>query len=93
MLAGNQLTKLPEELQQCHELELVRLSLNQLSDIPRWLLEMPRLSWLAYSGNPVCASTTIDSATTFSWSSVQVIKQLGEGASGQVFEVLINDGM
>ena len=56
MLAGNRLTTLPVEMSACQNLELIRISANQLSEIPTWLFSLPRLSWLAYAGNPCCDS-------------------------------------
>ena len=52
-LAGNHLTTLPESMANCIELELVRLSANQLTIIPKWLLHLPKLAWLGFSGNTV----------------------------------------
>jgi hypothetical protein len=53
MLAGNKLTALPSELSNCKELELLRISANKLDHIPDWLLSMPKLTWLAFAGNPL----------------------------------------
>ncbi len=67
MLAGNRLHHLPEELVNCRQLELLRISANRLSALPLWLFELPRLSWLAYAGNPFCQAledaTLTDPAT------------------------------
>ena len=54
-LAGNLLTTLPAEMAKCTKLELLRIGANRFEALPEWLLSMPRLSWLGYSGNPVCA--------------------------------------
>jgi hypothetical protein len=54
-LAGNLLTTLPVEMAKCTKLELLRIGANRFEALPEWLLSMPRLSWLGYSGNPVCA--------------------------------------
>jgi serine/threonine protein kinase len=35
---------------------LLRIGANRFEALPEWLLGMPRLSWLGYSGNPVCAA-------------------------------------
>ncbi len=53
MLAGNQLTHLPESLADCHNLELLRIAANRFTHLPQWLLTLPSLTWLAYAGNPV----------------------------------------
>jgi len=54
-LSGNRLTALPAEMAACTKLELLRIGANCFESLPAWLLQMPRLSWLGYSGNPVCA--------------------------------------
>ncbi|WP_265942399.1 leucine-rich repeat-containing protein kinase family protein [Dechloromonas sp. A34] len=88
MLAGNRLQALPPELANCRRLELLRIAANQLSALPEWLFSLPRLSWLAYAGNPFCenvasAQTPIGSIT---WSQLQILHRLGEGASGVIHE-------
>jgi serine/threonine protein kinase len=91
MLAGNRLRSLPKSMTNCHSLELLRIAANQLEVFPEWLLSLPRLSWLAYSGNPFCdvfQGSQIDSAsdpTALSlvpWTHLDVGDVLGQGASG-----------
>lgn len=86
MLAGNRLTALPEELSSCKELELLRIAANQLPALPMWLLQMPCLSWLAYSGNPIAASAAepLLPPVDIPWSQLQLGEVLGQGASGVV---------
>lgn len=55
-LSGNLLSSLPAEMANCTKLELLRIGANRFEALPEWLLSMPRLSWLGYSGNPVCAA-------------------------------------
>ena len=55
-LSGNLLSTLPAEMAKCTKLELLRIGANRFEALPEWLLSMPRLSWLGYSGNPVCAA-------------------------------------
>lgn len=52
MLSGNLLESLPPEIANCHNLELIRLASNRLKDPPMALLKLPKLSWVAFSGNP-----------------------------------------
>lgn len=91
MLANNRLPNLPASLALCKQLELVRLSRNNLDEFPSWLFNMPRLSWLALSGNP--ASTPRDGGTTstisntISYSELIVGEVIGQGASGVVHRV------
>lgn len=88
MLAGNQLRSLPDEMAACQNLELIRLAANQLTELPSWLLTLPRLSWLAYSGNPFCESTssTHPSLAEIDWTDLTIHETLGEGASGNIFK-------
>lgn len=93
MLAGNRLRHLPSSLANCRGLELLRIAENNLSELPAWLLTLPRLSWLAYSGNPF--STSLESKALESssigeipWRSLQLGAQLGEGASGIIHSAI-----
>ena len=92
MLAGNQLQTLPETLANCRNLELIRLSANRLQALPGWLLDLPRLAWLAYSGNPCCAAETArrealarHSLPAFKEDDLCLSEILGEGASGVIY--------
>ncbi|MEM9264434.1 MAG: leucine-rich repeat-containing protein kinase family protein [Cyanobacteria bacterium P01_F01_bin.13] len=89
MLAGNQLQSLPEELANCQNLELIRLAANQLQTLPPWLLALPRLTWLAYSGNPCCQATEKQKKTslaTINPTELQLGEILGQGASGLIYK-------
>ena len=90
MLAGNRLQELPRSLAGCERLELIRLASNQLRELPDWLLAMPGLSWLAYSGNPLAddlnAEHAPDSTPHIDWSELELAQQLGEGASGVIYQ-------
>ena len=98
MLAGNQLKSLPVDLSHCRELELLRISANQLEFIPEWLLELPRLAWFAFAGNPLVNAESVRSeawATVrketnpllplISWSHLKILDKIGEGASGYIY--------
>ncbi|MEI6871897.1 MAG: leucine-rich repeat-containing protein kinase family protein [Verrucomicrobiota bacterium] len=84
MLSGNQLQSLPEELADCSALELLRVASNRLAELPSWLLQLPRLAWLAFSGNPVQRSgvPTTPNVRAIPWEHLKVGDRLGEGASG-----------
>jgi hypothetical protein len=86
MLAGNQLRSLPDAMAACHNLELIRISANQLTNLPEWLFTLPRLSWLAYSGNPFCCERPLKprSLTEIDWNNLELHETLGEGASGVI---------
>ncbi|MBF9237988.1 serine/threonine-protein kinase [Hymenobacter sp. BT683] len=91
MLAGNQLTELPATLARCTNLELLRIAANQLTELPKWLLAMPKLAWLAYAGNPFYALTDFgisenQSIGIIPWKELAVEHQLGEGASGVIYQ-------
>jgi hypothetical protein len=90
MLAGNQLTSLPKTLNNCVNLGLLRIAANQLTELPVWLLAMPRLSWLAYAGNPFSAAAEAAAVArhpiaSIEWAQLRIEQQLGEGASGVIY--------
>lgn len=90
MLAGNELTAIPESMAKCRTLQLVRLSANQLTGLPDFLLQLPKLAWLAFSGNPFCvdfASTQTTDAPDIPsvvFDDVEQHEVLGQGASGVI---------
>lgn len=86
MLAGNRLRSLPDEMAACQNLELIRLSANQLTSLPPWLFSLPRLSWLAYAGNPCCATSLAEerSLSSIDWTDLSLENTLGQGASGVI---------
>ena len=90
MLAGNRLQSLPESMASCQNLELIRLSANQLTELPPWLFTLPRLSWLAYAGNPLCNrdATTKPVLRDIDWSELTLGETLGQGASGVIYKAL-----
>lgn len=92
MLAGNELADLPESLNYCQDLELLRISCNCLQTLPLWLLEMPKLSWLAISGNASLTATDPQTSLVHedvpivAWDSLELGAKLGEGASGTIYK-------
>jgi Protein tyrosine and serine/threonine kinase/Leucine rich repeat len=84
MLAGNQLRSLPDEMAACQNLELIRLASNRLEFLPPWLFTLPRLSWLAYAGNPGCVTNLSPTVPTILWTDLILSDTLGEGASGVI---------
>ncbi|MFZ2450906.1 MAG: leucine-rich repeat-containing protein kinase family protein [Methylovulum miyakonense] len=100
MLAGNKLQVLPDSLANCKRLELIRIAANRLNELPIWLLALPRLSWLAYSGNPFGAELeskmlTASSVADIPWNALELGHLLGEGASGFIHRAnyhLADDG-
>lgn len=89
LFAGNKITSLPTEMENCKELELIRFPVNKLSVLPDWLLELPKLSWAAYSSNFFTvqepATCTSEKEVEISWNDLEVGRKLGEGASGDIF--------
>ena len=84
-LAGNKLTSLPGNLSKLHNLELVRISANQLTECPDQLFGLPKLAWLAFSGNPFSRSDILnDSVPQVTSASYQLEQVLGQGASGVI---------
>lgn len=89
MLAGNRLTSLPQEMAKCTNLALLRISANEIETLPEWLLRMPNLAWLAFAGNKLPNSQAEQSDfSQIEWKELQIEKQLGEGASGQIFKAV-----
>ncbi|AYV37566.1 leucine-rich repeat-containing protein kinase family protein [Aeromonas veronii] len=89
MLAGNRLRELPASLANCRNLELLRIAANRIERFPEWLLSLPRLSWLAYSGNPFsegAEARAIDDAHVepLAWETLALGELLGQGASGVI---------
>ena len=89
MLAGNAITKLPDSMAMCRNLELCRLSANQLESLPDWIITLPRLSWLAFAGNPCCPSQAAEqNLEEIHWDELQISHELGSGASGIISKAL-----
>jgi len=84
-LAGNRLETLPDEMASCRNLELLRLSANNLHEIPSWLWNLPKLSWLAFSGNP-CSPKAQFELQEIVYESLEVKEKLGSGASGDIYK-------
>ncbi len=92
MLAGNRLTMLPTTMQQCRSLELLRISANRIEVLPEWLLHLPRLSWLAFAGNPCTNNTQRDhTLAEIHWDELEMGIPLGEGASGIISKAFWQD--
>jgi len=93
MLAGNWLTELPVELSHCQNLALLRIAANRLTNFPQWLLTMPKLSWLAFSGNPFCGKPIFEPLDPINWDDLSIQHLLGEGASGMIYKAskIVND--
>lgn len=88
-LAGNRLTQLPDSMSNCRNLELVRLSANDLMAMPDWIFQLPKLAWLAFSGNAFNRAEILESAPTVTEVPLENIKLgevLGEGASGLIYQ-------
>ncbi|MFQ6332803.1 leucine-rich repeat-containing protein kinase family protein [Methylophilus sp. 3sh_L] len=96
MLAGNQLSSLPASLANCHALELLRISANQFETLPEFLFDLPKLTWLAYAGNPFCNAieqTLISQhhIPRIDWPTLTLQQVLGEGASGVTYQAVMQD--
>lgn len=88
-LAGNRLESLPDEMAECRNLELLRLSANNLREIPAWLWNLPKLSWLAFSGNPCSAKAQFE-LQEIAYEALEVKEKLGSGASGDIYKAYSN---
>ncbi|QDO94695.1 protein kinase [Formosa sediminum] len=84
-LAGNKIEALPNTMAQCKNLELLRISANHLTTIPDWLFHLPKLSWIAFGGNPATYKQPINTTfEAFTWDDFKIDQLLGEGASGHI---------
>ena len=88
MLAGNRLAALPD-LSACRKLELLRLSANRFTALPETLSVLPRLTWLAFAGNPFTQAHEAAAHATarlphIDWTDLDLGERLGEGASGHI---------
>jgi len=93
MLSGNKLTSLPQSMSHCHNLELLRIAVNKLGSLPTSVLELPKLSWLAYGGNPFCEKhPSCDTPLKIvDWDSLEIKEVLGEGASGLISKAVYEE--
>ncbi|WP_010134880.1 leucine-rich repeat-containing protein kinase family protein [Ochrovirga pacifica] len=88
-LAGNQLLELPEAMANCKNLELLRISCNQLQKFPLWLFQLPKLAWIAFSGNPATHQPEqLHNLASYHWQDFELNTLLGEGASGVIYKAL-----
>ncbi len=87
-LAGNQLNILPDSMRNCINLELLRISANKLTEVPTWLIQLPRLSWLALDGNPIMSKREFndDSLQSVVFNDLIINDKIGEGASGFIYK-------
>ncbi len=85
MLSGNLLEDLPAEMAELTGLELVRIAANRFAKLPYFLLDLPRLAWLAFAGNP-CTTAPSSAIETIDWDRLEIHEKLGEGASGTIFK-------
>lgn len=84
-LAGNLIEELPAEMANCENLELLRVSANKLKSIPQWLFQLPKLSWVAFGGNPAAHQIELTTGLPlFAWQDFTIKELLGEGASGLI---------
>ncbi|MDB4297195.1 leucine-rich repeat-containing serine/threonine-protein kinase [Flavobacteriaceae bacterium] len=91
LIAGNQLTELPDELANCQNLGLLRIADNNLDTLPDWLFKLPKISWVAFGGNPVFKRTeTTNNLKSFSWEDFTINELIGEGASGLISKATWN---
>ena len=94
MLAGNRLRELPESLANCRKLELLRIAANRIERFPEWLLSLPRLAWLAYSGNPFsegaeARAISDEQVASLPWQRLAIGELLGQGAAGVIHRAVM----
>lgn len=93
MISGNKIRFLPDTISKCTNLELLRISANKLSAFPTSLLSLPKLSWLAYGGNPFCKKHPEfnNKLQTIPWDELKIKELLGEGASGNIYKAIYKE--
>jgi Leucine-rich repeat (LRR) protein len=95
MLSGNRLSSLPSSLSLCTNLELARLGANNFTSLPPCILQLPRLAWLCFSGNPItqpAETRALDLCPSpCNWVHIQLHEKLGEGASGVIYRAALHD--
>jgi hypothetical protein len=88
MLAGNRLRDLPGSLNNATSLELLRLSCNRFETLPAWLVDLPKLAWISWAGNPLERGLTTTNAPLVPWADLNIGERLGEGTSGHVHRAI-----
>lgn len=85
----NQLTSLPASLGQLPSLELLRVAVNDLPELPLPVFRAPKLAWVSLSGNPLCpaAPAPAHEIAGITLQDLEIGAKLGDGASGDVFQV------
>lgn len=80
---------MPASLGILPQLELLRVAVNNLHRLPAELFAAPRLAWVSIAGNPLCPEATppTHAVAEITSADVQARRKLGDGASGEVFEV------
>lgn len=88
MLAHNSISGLSSDISQLTNLELMRVSHNELSSVPLGLFEScPKLAWLSLSGNPRLDLPILErTVPVVHRSEIEILENvdLGEGSSGTV---------
>mmetsp|Transcript_19404 Transcript_19404/g.32601 ORF Transcript_19404/g.32601 Transcript_19404/m.32601 type:complete len:573 (+) Transcript_19404:98-1816(+) len=90
LVADNALTALPSSLANCKSLELIRAADNLLEDIPPEILDLPKLTWLGLSGNPLARTDKrTDMLKHVEYKALTMGDELGKGASGTVYKATL----
>ncbi|EDQ85359.1 uncharacterized protein MONBRDRAFT_34283 [Monosiga brevicollis MX1] len=92
MLTNNQLTTLPPDFGVQTKLELVRLAMNKITEVPTSFWEAPALTWVGLASNPILGRYRHRQqlASAIDLEELSFGTLLGEGSSGRVFESLWN---
>lgn len=91
LMTGNRLRSIPEALRACQNLEIIRLSVNDIPEPPEWLFDMPRLAWYADSSNPFSPAIS-QQPPEIDWSTLAIGKKLGSSANNVVHQAQLQDG-
>jgi hypothetical protein len=85
----NQLKCIPQGIGKMSNLELMRVAVNCLDTVPDSVADAACLAWFSIAGNPACPPAPVPKhdIAEIKMSDVTVGQHLGDGASGDVYEV------
>ncbi|MBU6235432.1 MAG: leucine-rich repeat-containing serine/threonine-protein kinase [Alphaproteobacteria bacterium] len=85
-LAGNKLGSLPDAMQACRAIELLRISANDFrTSTPDWVFSLPHLAWFSEGGNPASTKPATTDIPVIARNAITQEKLLGHSPSSEVF--------
>ncbi|MFZ3301928.1 MAG: leucine-rich repeat-containing protein kinase family protein [Microgenomates group bacterium] len=91
LLAGNQISVLPDEMLNCQNIELMRISANRFTKSPISLIKnLSKLSWYSDSGNPFSVKNDSD-INHFDYSEIKLDSIISQNAKNIIYKVTFNN--